>query len=375
MKVTLLQENLTKGLTIANRSIATKPQLPILGNILLTAKEGRLRISATNLETGINLWLGAQIKQEGSVSIPARAFTEFVSSLPAGKIDLSLDQNSLKIKTDSHQAKFNTMAASEFPSIPFWSDQKGIQLEKETFVQAINQVAFSSSGDDSRPVYTGVNFLFGKEGLRMVATDGYRLSLKKLENIKNEKTSGNEEKQELIIPAKTLREIAYIADSNEAQNINFAVTKEANQIIFSFGDVELVSRLLEGEFPDWQKIIPQKGKTQISVDTEELTRAVKIAAIFARESANIVKFKIEDKELVISANTSQIGENKSVLNIKREGPEEKIAFNYRYLQDFLNIASKDVVRLEIDGPLAPGVFRLEGEDSFLHIIMPVRVQD
>lgn len=373
MKLSILQENLSRGLIITSRSVATRAQLPVLGNILLSTDKGRLKLSATNLETGINLWLGAKIEKDGAISIPAKILTEFVSSLPVGRIEIEARENVLHLTSGSYEASFVGMAANEFPAVPSATAKVALKFESPLLALAINQTAFAAAQDEGRPVLTGVLFKSQNKGLILAATDGYRLSLKKLKGVAGiEKVK--EFKNGLVLPARALLEVARIATEETEGKLGLAVTPEASQVIFAISDIEVVSRLIEGRFPDFEKIIPGKGKTKVLVEREELTRAVRIASIFARESANIVKFNIQKGSFEVSANTAQVGDNKSRVGSKIEGEPGKIAFNSRYLLDLLNIIGAEQVSFEMTGSLNPGVFRPVGDDSYLHIIMPVRVQ-
>jgi len=373
MKLSILQENLARGLATTSRSVATRAQLPVLSNILLKTDQGRLKLSATNLETGINLWLGAKIEKEGAISVPAKILTEFVASLPAGKVEMEAQENSLKITSGSYEASFVGMASSEFPAIPSLKKKADLTLSGSLLASAINEVAFAAAQDEGRPVLAGVLLKSQEERLVLVATDGYRLSFKKLKEITG-LGKVKDLKKGLVLPARTLFEVAKITIDDEEGKLGVSVTPEANQLIFATSEVEVVSRLIEGNFPDFEKIIPEKGKTKALLDREELTRAVRMAAIFARESANIVKFTIGGSRFEVSANTAQVGENKSVLEAKIEGEKGEIAFNSRYLLDFLSVVGSEQVSFEMSGGLNPGVFRAVGEPSYLHIIMPVRVQ-
>jgi len=374
MKLSILQENLARGLNTASRSVATRAQLPVLSNVLLTTDKGRLKISATNLETGINLWLGAKIEREGAVSIPAKILAEFVSSLPADKVELERKENKLLVACGSYQADFIGLPAGEFPTVPSLTGKANISFGGEALSLAVGQVAFAAATDEGRPVLTGVLITTKGSQLVLVATDGYRLSIKKLKEVKGlEKVK--EFKTGLIIPARTLTEVARIISESEEKSLKLAITPKASQVIFALSEAEIVSRLIEGKFPDFERIIPEKGKTRLTVETEELTRAVRIASIFARESANIIRFNISKTGFEISANTAQVGANVSRVEAKTEGAEGKIAFNSRYLLDFLNSLGSNQVSFEMSGALNPGVFTPVGDKSFLHIIMPVRVQE
>jgi len=376
MKIQLLQENLAKGLSIVSHTVSSKAQLPILSNILMTTDKGRLKLSATNLETSINYWLGAKIEEKGNTAIPAKALTEFVSSLPAGKIQLQTKENELKIISGPYQAKFVGLPASEFPSLPILTAKPNLIINN--LVASVPQVTFATAQDETRPALAGVLLKILAKELILVATDGYRLSKKKIMEVKeNQKTK--ELVKGLIIPSWTLNEITRIMGEKEMTGkIGLNINQKLNQVIFSADEVEMASRLIEGNFPDFKKVIPESSETKLMVEKETLLRAIKIASIFARESANIIKLEIttgKSSQLKISANTAQIGSNISKIEAKIEGKANKIAFNSRYLLDFLNNVQSKQIIFEMSTGLNPGIFRPVDDDTFLHIIMPVRVQE
>lgn len=379
MKITVLQENLNKGLASASRIVSNKVQLPVLSNVLLVSDKGRLRLSATNLETGINLWIGAKIEEEGSMCIPAKVLAEYVASLPAEKINLSSEENVLKIECASYNASIIGLSPSEFPVVPTLDDKKLSYLKPSELSEATSQVAYAATQDESRPVLTGV-FLKpsedqGKRIINLVATDGYRLSLKKITCL--EGSFGEEEFEKgLIVPGKALTEVSrMVGENDDKKKLGIAVSPGENQIIFSTSEAEVVSRLIEGDYPDFAKVIPSDNETRAILDTELFMRGIKTASIFARESANIVKVEIGKNSLRIMANTAQVGSNVSELEAKVEGKENKIAFNGRYLIDFLNSVKTERVEFQMSSALSPGTFTQVGDNSLLHVIMPVRVQE
>lgn len=377
MKVIILQENLNKGLAVVSRIITPRPTLPILSNIFLTAKEGKLKLTATNLEMSINLCLPAKKEIEGSLTVPAKELTEFVASLPAEKITLEAKKEKLYLKSPGYQAVFNGLSALEYPAVPSLLDKtkssavkQEFILEAKEFITAVQSVCFSASIDETRPVLTGVRLSFTTGQMQMVATDGYRLSLKKTQIKEKIKIPF------LILPAKTLLEIVKIIQSEKEETIiKISIMKDAGQIIFSFGETEIATRLIEGEFPDFEKIIPSHQENKATIDKEEFNQAIKACAIFSRRSANIIKLNFSNDELIIKANAPELGENEVQLGIKYQGESMQIAFNYRFLQDFINNFTYDSFILELLGPLKPGVFKSTKDNSFLHVIMPVRVQE
>jgi len=373
MKLEILQENLARGLSAVGRTISSKAQLPILSNVLLSTDQGRLKFSATNLETSINFWTGAKIETKGEVTIPAKTLTELVSSLPAEKVSLEAKESNLKVTCGAYQAEFVGLPAKEFPAVPTVKQKSTLQIVG--LDQAVPQVIFAAAQDESRPVLSGVLVIPKKGNLQLVATDGYRLSIKKIPGAGKDQKIAKLTKG-LIIPGWALAEmIRIMGESSEETKIGLDISLDANQIIFVVNDAEIVSRLIEGDFPDFAKVIPEKTSTKIVVEKESLLRAVRMASIFARESANIIKLKMKGSKLKISANAAQVGSNVSQLEVKLEGKENQIAFNSRYLIDFLNSVDGEQISFAINNPLSPGVFRSVGDNSYLHVIMPVRVQE
>lgn len=372
MKVSLLQENLNKSINIVNRTISSRTQLPILTNILLVAEPGKIRLTTTNLETGVSVWQSAKVEEKGKTTVPAKIFSELVATLPQETVNLELEQEKLKISCGSFRAVVNGISADEYPQIPSLKTKAAkseIRLKKELIKEAVEQAAVAAGVDDSRPVFTGVKLEICPTGLRLAATDGYRLSVKVVNEFGPDAV-----KKTLIVPARALLELARSLEFDPSDELILAPTDEEKQLIFSLPSLEIVSRLLEGEFPDFDKIIPKSSATKIELDTGELRQAVKAAAVFARDSANIVKFKINSKGLNISANAPQVGENEVGVEAKKTGEDAEIAFNSRYLLEMLGIVKSKTLSLECSGPLSPGLFKLPGDESWLHIIMPVRVQ-
>ncbi len=384
MKVQVLQENLVKGVIAVSRITSSGGKLPILSHILLRAQKEGLFLSATNLEMSVTLKIGARIEKVGAIAVPARLLGEFVSSLVAGKIEMEAVEEQLQVTVEGTKAKFQGILATEFPEIPTELGEKIFEF-KQNFEDDVTSVAFAAATDDSRPVITGVQWKKEDGKLRMAATDGYRLSVRqtKVEFIRNKQKK--EAKDFIkIIPAKTLLEVAFLMKSFKFEGgVEVGITKNENQIVFKTGDVVLASRLLEGEFPPFEHIIPDKQQIQAVINQEDFLGAIRTAAIFARESANIVKVGIKKGKIEVSANNPQVGGEESVVEAETKGEEGKIAFNSRYLLDFLGSVKTKIEKnkggakiiLTMNGPLAPGLFKILGEEDYLHVIMPVRVQE
>ena len=358
---------------MASKMVTSKVSVPVLSNIMMVTEGNKLRLSATNLETGINIWLDVKVEKQGKITVPARVFSELVGSLPKSTVELLVEGDKLKVKCDKYKAVVNGISAEEFPEIPSLRGKKtpggAMMIKGEILESSVRQVALAAGVDEARPIFTGVKMEIGKTKMRMAATDGYRLSVKTIKGLK-----GIKEEKEMVVPAKALMELTKIISKEDTGEVLMAPTDKDKQLIISVKDIEIVTRLLEGDFPDFEKIIPESSSTMVELDGEELSQAVRAAAIFARDSANIVKFRVTGSNLVISANAPQVGENEVGLSVKKTGEDAEIAFNSRYLVEMLSAIEAEVLSLSVSGALSPGVFRVKGEEDFLHIIMPVRVQ-
>jgi DNA polymerase-3 subunit beta len=374
MIIQVLQENLSNAITITSRFASVKAQLPVLANILLSAKKNKLIISATNLEMSVSLFVGAKVKSGGDITIPARVINDLVNNLKPGQINLSAKKERLSIKTSGFSSDISGMNSSDFPKVPQSIPGKALDLSREDFYSSLSQVLFSVSVDETRPVLTGVLVIMSKTGMVLVSTDGFRLSQKKL-TLKNV----DSKEGKIIIPKNTLSELLRL--SNDEKSIKFLIDEKENQVMFGISDAVLSSRIIDGEFPDFERIIPKESKISVNVDKEELLRAIKLASVFARDAANVVKLSVKKTSLEISAESSQSGSQVTEVDakVKSDGPLPKegfeIAFNYRFLEEFLNAIEGEDVRIEFSQENSPGVFLDPKDKDFLHIIMPVRLND
>ena len=375
MKLTVLQENLYKALSLTSRFANSKAQLPVLGNILFSAKENKLTLAATNLETSVVYSIGAKVEKKGEITIPARIISELVSILDAGQITLVAEKERLKISSQSFSSDISGMNSADFPEVPVSIDKNADSLPMDSFLQALSQVAFAASNDETRPILTGILFIFEDQGLILVATDGFRLSQKK---IKIDSLKAGLKDKRMILPKGSLSELARF--SKEFENFKILDNKDENQVIFGFPDIIFSTRTLEGEFPNFEKIIPKTSKIKLNLDKEEFLKAVKLAAVFAKDSANIVRLTVREKEVVLSAESSQSGSQETKIDAKIDSEEKfgkdgfQIAFNYRFLEELLQALAGEEVEMKMSETSAPCVFGDPKDASFLHLIMPVRIQ-
>jgi DNA polymerase-3 subunit beta len=365
MKLSCLQENLNKGLTTVSRLVATKGTLEILSHILIATSEGRLKLSATNLEIGINYKIGAKIDEEGAITVPARLFSEFVAQLPTGKVDLHLDDDTLVTKIDHFQSQIKGLSADEFPLIPKIKEKALFKVKAGDLKAAINMVSFAAALDEARPVLSGIYFKVEKGKLTLVSTDGYRLTEKSLKI-----ETKDDVKKDAIIPARSLTEFSRILDDPEKE---VQVYLDDTQVMLETDEVEFTSRLVEGKFPDYKEIIPSGFETKAVAPIAEFTKIIKVAALFARESAGSVTLEVKQKGFIeANSASSQFGDSNASCEASVEGKDADIVFNSKYLIDVLNNLSDGNIVLEMSGKLNPGVIRKEGDKSFVYVIMPLR---
>jgi DNA polymerase-3 subunit beta len=376
MKLTCLQENLNRGLGIVGRAVATRTTLPITNNVLLTAEGGQLKLAATNLEMAISCWIGAKIEQEGSITVPARLLTEFVSSLPNDTISVNLSPQTktLGLKCARFEARISGVDAKEFPPIPSVDEGVKTEVEVEALRQAINQVVFAAATEESRPVLTGVSTQIEGNTLTLAAADGFRLAVYKMP-IKNKAP----QKTEVIIPARTMAELnRLMGDQEEAVSITLNPNK--SQVLFRLKSTELVSQLVQGTFPNYSQLIPKSYSTRVIISVAEFQRATKTASIFARDGSGIVRLVItpgseaNPGRLAVSARSEEIGDDVGEIDATVEGAEAKIAFNGKYLMDVLGVLKESQVALETTNPSSPGLIRPVGTDNYTHVVMPMFVQ-
>lgn len=374
MKVSCLQENLARGLSVVARAVAPRSTLPVLGNILLATDNGRLRLSATNLEMGITFWIGAKVEEEGSTTVPARTFVDLVNTLPNDKVEMELTvrTQTLNVRCGAFNNDLKCIDAQEFPPLPPASLEGDLALDASDLREMIAQVAFAASSDDARPVLTGVLLEINDGQLSMAAADGFRLSLRS-----SHLPSPGLGPLKAIIPGRALSELARIMGDDEA--VAMSLPPNRGQVIFRTENAELVSQLIEGTYPDVKGIIPNGFKTRAVLPTSSFLKACKAADIFAREAAHSARLvitpggELQPGTMEISATAAETGSNETVVDATIEGDPLEIAFNVRFLIDVLGVIDTPNVALETSTATSPGVLRCVGRDDFLHVIMPMHL--
>lgn len=360
-------EILAKALTDVGRALSSRASLPVLSHVLLDATKDRLTLSATNLEISIRTSLPVTVEEEGQACLPGRLLADLVGSFPKGFVAISEKANAVSLKINKTSAKVNGLPPLEFPKINL-TGRKLLELPARDLVHHLAVVAFAAATDESRPILTGILVTADEDGLTLVGVDGFRLSEKKVKLALTEAF-----KQ--VLPAKPLMEISRLIGGED--RLEILLSEEENQMVFKSANFEIGSRLLEGTFPDYQKIIPQEFRTKVEIETSDLRQALKVVSVFARDGASVVKALVspEKGSLTLSAVAAEIGENESTIDVSGQGEEAEVAFNARYLAEALGSFESEKLELRLGGPLSPGVFLPVGQEGYLHLIMPIRIQN
>ncbi|MBD3362929.1 DNA polymerase III subunit beta [Candidatus Dojkabacteria bacterium] len=375
MKIEVIQKKFAKALIHINKAISTTPNIPVLANVYIEADKDSIKLSSTNLEIGINATIGANIQKKGKVTVSAKLLSEFIGTIKPGKLNIYLEGQKLVVESTDNSAEFFIIPADDFPSVPEAKGKPLVKINALEFSKALDKTTFSASTDNSRPVLTGLLTKITKRKLTMVGVDGYRLS-RKIMKIKD----GPEKDFLEIIPAKSLMEINKIIKdvAGEKDEVEIYKLKDNNQVVFKIDDIELVSRLIEGEFPSFEDILPEKKDFSFSVLKAELSEALKVVSIFARNVVgNKTKFAVnaEKAKLLMKVLVVDIGKNETFVDIaKVEGDDLETAYNARFLQDMITAMEGEEIIYETTGATSPGVFKDKKDKDYLHIIMPMRLE-
>jgi len=373
MKFTVLQSDLLKGINIVSKAVSFRGSLPILGNILIQSDAGRLKLCATDLDKSITTWVGGKIDDGGVITIPAKILAEFISNLPSAQVEGSVEGTTLTLKSQKATAVFNGTDAEEFP-LPQNLSKGDFNLKIGTgeFQAALSEVYFAAAMDESRPILTGVYIEKEGKNLSMVAVDGFRLSERSLKVVEEEHPAKKLSKK-LVLPARTLLEIARLAQG-AGDILSISILESENLAVFEVEDLIATSRILEGEFPDYKKIIPKDKKVCVEVSTTEFFNAIKIANVFAKDASNVVKISIrsEERGVFISSEALEIGHNETFVDAKIEGENMEIIFDGKFLNDFLSNVKSEELIIETEGSVSPVVFKPKARNDYTHIIMPRR---
>lgn len=363
MKGTVLRKEFSQGLNTASRFIAHRAQLPILSNVLIKAEKAKLSIYATNLEMSIALSLGAKVDETGEIAVPARTLTDLVNSLNGESIEFELEQETFKLKTNTFSGTVASMNTSDFPQIPISISKETTNFDAEELLKSISEVIYSVSNDETRPILSGVLFRIEKDGLLLVASDGYRLAQKRMK-LKNESSEFS-----IIIPKAILSELGRVGT---VENIIFELRKEDNQVIFSTGNAILSSRTVEGDYPPFEAVIQKPTSITMSVDKQDLYSAIKTASIYARDGGNAVRFTVGEDNLTIGAQSSTVGTQETVIDAKVDGGVTEVSLNYKFVEELLNVIHSESVTIQLQDSASPVKFCESNNEDNLHLVMPLK---
>ena len=379
MKFSVLQENLARGLSVIAPAVSTRPTLPITTHVVLQTEESRLRLTATDLTIAISCWIGASVETEGAITVPARLFTEYVSTLQRDRVDFELDPGNrqLQLTCGRLQSKVSGQDPSDFPPTPVTDDGISLEIPPDVLRAAIDRVIIAAATEDSRPVLTGIHTSISGDTVTMAAADGFRLAVQTTRLA----AAVVEEAVDIIIPSRSLRELNRMLADQELP-VTVRVNQAKTQVQFRLSNVEMVSQLVQGTFPNYRQLIPESSTTQTSIDVPEFLRATRSAAVFAKEGNGIVRLYMNPGEndmagtMRLEARSDQIGEHQGVIDAMVSGDEAHIAFNHKYLEDVLAVLSSSVT-IEMSGPSSPGSIRPstpEENSEYIHVVMPMFVQ-
>ncbi|MEI6378021.1 MAG: DNA polymerase III subunit beta [Candidatus Falkowbacteria bacterium] len=373
MKVILLQKNFKQGVFATSYITGKNNNLPILNNLLIQAKAGVIKLISTDLEMGITSTVRGKIEEDGSLTVNAKVLANYINLLPNKKIDIAQDGQNLSLECDNYKTKINGDLADDYPLIPEVSCDQVYKVNINDFKEAVASVLFAVSADDSRPAFTGVLLTIEGRVVTMVGTDSYRLAERKLELAEG----ASDELKRVILPLKTLQELNRIISgdySDEHENNLLKIVLNENQVLFTFDNIEIVSRLIDEKYPDYKQIIPTGCKTEMILDREEFARAVKTSAIFSKSGVNdvILDFKADAGQMVISSASGQTGQNEAGLNGKLEGSDNSVTINYRYLLDGLSNIKSSSVKWQMIDCNTPCLLKPADNDNYVYIIMPIK---
>lgn len=363
MKFSILQQDLLPALQSVSRSVGVRSTLPVLDNILLSAEKSKLKLSATNLEIGVIKNISCEVLEEGEITVPSRTFLELISGLGQVKLEIAASQDLVSVEALKFKATINGIPASEFPTIPLSSDEE-VKFPKQVILDS-SQILFAAAVDEGRPVLTGILTEVKAGKLDLVATDGFRLAHRVVEVDKDSQPL------RLLVPKKTYEELVRILSEEEVEDVAIATLQ--NQIVFKLGQTIVSSRLIEGTFPAWEKIIPTEIVSRVLVDKDVFLKGIKLSSVFAKGEANVTALNIQKAGLVLTSSVKELGSQENQIDAQIKGEELKIAFNSKFLQDAVSAAPSTQLMLEFSGPLSAALIKPVGVEGLEYIVMPVRL--
>jgi len=362
MKFKIEKSLLVGGIQTVQNVITSKAVLPILSHILIETQNDKLRLTATDLDVGISCVLPVDIQEQGAITIPAKRFGDIVKELPSESVNLATRKNNLvSITTESCEFKIMGLAKEEFPKPPEFQNKEAIKLDQATLKEMLGLTSFAASFDETRYILNGILFKIDKNNLVLVATDGKRLAI--AERKLNQDTNKS---LQMIVPIKTIQELL----RNLKEEGELSVILGNNQALFELGEVSIISRLIEGEFPDYKQVVPPVAENKMSISREQFLLAVRRAALLSTPDFQAVKLEVFKNKLVVSKSTPDVGESREEMAVEYKGKELMIGFNPAFLIDVLKNLSQGTVEMELADSEKPGVIRTDG---YVYIVLPMRL--
>lgn len=366
MKVICARKDLYEGVQTAARAVSPRTSLPILGHLLIRAEDDRLRIAATDLEIGMECIVEASVQEQGSLTAPARVLTEVLAALPETDVILSVDEtNTVSVQAATSDFSILGLPPDEFPMLPEVRQEVTITINRDKLREGIKKTGFAVSTDESRAILTGILVQVTESGVKFVSTDTHRLCLQECEAVESEGTMN------AIVPGRAMNELTRIVPDGDG---TVSVGISPSQIMFKVDDTILISRLIEGQFPNFEKVIPQQHNKKLTVPTDQFLSSVKRAAIVARENSNRAIVRTEDGKLIVTAESGNVGKAHEEVEIIKEGEDIKMAFNAKYLLDVLNVIETEALEVELSGEISPAVIRPQGQEDYTYVLMPMQVE-
>ena len=369
MNLSVIQENLARGLSVVSHAVAGRSTLPVLSNVLLRTEDAGLKLTATNLEIGITCWVPGKIENDGAITVPAKLFADIVNGLPSSeRVDLEVrGGDRLFIRAGRFETTLRGIDAEEYPAIPAAGERPTTRISQKVLKHALAEVAFAAATDEARPILTGVLTKFEGDHLTLAAADNYRIAISRIP------TLDPSDETTIVVPARSYLELGRVLTDTDAP-VEVILSPQKNQVLFHLDGIDVVSRLIDGQFPNYQQVLPATHATRVELDRDDLLKAVKLAALIASSSANIIKLQVapEGAPQVLVAAAAEVGDHRGFVDAAIEGDGTTIAFNARYLIDVLNNVAADRFALELNGPLSPGLLRPADGRDYTHVVMPVR---
>ena len=365
MKVICARKDLHEGVQTAGRAVSARTSLPILGHLLIKAEEDKLRIAATDLEIGMECVVEANVQEQGSLTVPARVIGEVLAALPDTDVALSVDEsNSVNLKCGTSEFSILGLPPEEFPMLPEVREEVKFTIDHDALREGIAKTTFAISGDESRAILTGILLQVAGESLKLVATDTRRLC------VFDCPVAECEGSVNAIVPGRAMMELTRIVPEGEG---TVSVGISSSQVMFRSGETVLISRLIEGQFPNFEKVIPTEHNKKLTIPTGQFLQSVKRVSIVARENSNRTTIQTQDGALIMTAESGNVGRAHEEVEVIKEGDDLKMVFNSRYLLDVLSVVDTEAIEVELSGEVSPAVIRQQGREDYVYVLMPMQV--